>query len=259
MIAPLCRDEIIRGASRIERTGGAGLYMARALAKLGARVTLHTPLGDDDRDLIEALPPGIDVTIHPARRATRFRLTLDAQDPDLRTLECTTIGGPFDPGRIEAGDADLVLLGPLLPTDLMKDLREKLHRIAAPIDLGVQGMARIVESDGTIRLARRADLGDLPPIRILAGDDEEVARVRGIRAKEIVITRGSRGAVVQLDEAAPEIVIPPARLDAPPQEAIGLGDTFLAVYAWWRSSGLEAADAGARAAEAAGRVLVGED
>lgn len=255
MIAPLCRDEIVRGESRSVRAGGAGLYMTWALSKLGVRVHLHTPLAESDRDLLDALPSAIEVTVHPSRETMRFRLTLDPHDPDRRSLECQAMGGSLDPAKLDLSGAGLILLGPLLPTDLSADLCLLLRQATVPIDLGVQGLVRSVAENGSIRLARRVHRADLPPIRILAGDDDEIARVRGIRSRETLVTRASRGAVVQLEESEREIVIPPVPLADAPRNPVGLGDTFLAVYSWWRHSGLGVADAGARAAEAASHLL----
>lgn len=258
LIAPLCRDEIVRGEARTTRAGGAALYMARALTRLGAEVRLHAPLADRDRDLLEALPANVEVVIHPARETTRFLLVLDENDPDRRALRCLAEGGTVDAARIDLDGADIVLLGPLLPGDLPGDLCAALRAARVPIDLGVQGLVRSIAPDGSVRLARRVHRAELPPIRILAGDDGEISRIRGVRARETVITRASRGAVVQIEELDQDVVIPAAPLRRAPGEAVGLGDTFLAVYSWWRWIGLDVAEAGARAAEAAADRLVAE-
>jgi hypothetical protein len=103
ILAPLCRDEIaVGGSSPSMRAGGAALYASWALSKLGARVVIHTPLAERDRDLLECLPGEVEVVVHPSRETTFFRIEIEDGDPDRRTLRLLRI---FRNEEIYADDA----------------------------------------------------------------------------------------------------------------------------------------------------------
>lgn len=268
LLAPLCRDEIVTPSGATSRTGGAGLYASWALTRLGCGVRLHTPLAETDTDLLEALPKDARVTVHPSRATTRFQLTIDPERPDERTLRNTEQSDPLDHYRIvDLDSAAYVLFCPLLPHDLDLGLLGLMCSCPCPIDVGIQGLVRSIDSNG-IANVRAVPLMGLPPIRVLAGDETEITTIAktddpdlaidSILAKgveEVVMTRASRGARIGID-AADEILelpaLPPRRAAA---ESIGLGDTFLAVYGWHRHIGNSPADAGKSAATAATRLM----
>jgi sugar/nucleoside kinase (ribokinase family) len=261
LLAPLSRDEVAVGGQLRVRTGGAGFYAAWALARRGARVTLHTPLAPEDRDLLAALPPEVEVVTHPSRRTTRFRIEVDLERPNDRILRLLAASDPLDPQRIATiEDGSSLLLGPLLPDDLSPALLERLRAAPAPCDLGAQGLVRRIDAQGRVRIAPLDPGLDLPRLRALAGDEREWAALpRDIvdRASERIVTLGDRGSRIHLAGSEVPIEIAAAALHGPPREAIGLGDTFLAVYAWSRSSGLDPRDAGRDASAAAAALLEG--
>jgi sugar/nucleoside kinase (ribokinase family) len=300
VIAPVCRDEIVRGtwddgarlheerdAARTVRSGGAALYASWALVSLGASVVLHTPLADTDRDLLSAFPRGVDLITHPSRETTRFEIRCDPIDTNRRFLTCRAAADPIDPARVDPRGCSHLLVAPLLPTDLDGPLMEWIRACGIPVDLGAQGICRRIGRDGAIEAgcaikanrtieaagaARPHPTGaPFPPLRILAGDEAEIALLpETLRdaADEIVTTRGDRGAWIDLREepvlpkrdrqATPPVrrlaiaAIPPA---VPPRAAIGLGDTFLAVYGWARTMGMDPEAGGIAAARAATRLL----
>jgi hypothetical protein len=151
-------------------------------------------------------------------------------------------------------------LGPLLPDDLSPALLERLRAAPAPCDLGAQGLVRRIDAQGRVRIAPLDPGLDLPRLRALAGDEEEWAALpRDIvdLASERIVTLGDRGSRIHLAGSEVPIEIAAAALHGPPREAIGLGDTFLAVYAWSRSRGLDPRDAGRDASAAAAALLEG--
>lgn len=270
LLAPVCRDEEIAVHGRsIVRAGGAGLYAAWALAKLGARAILHTPLAERDRDLLRFLPEETEVVIHPSRETTCFRIDVDPRNPNERTLALLATSDPLDPGLLcGIEDSAYAFLGPLLPTDLGDPLAAVLRGMTIPIDLGVQGLVRSVDVSGRVDLVPATQIGRLPPLRVLAGDEDEIARAAGSSdvdaasralaekiAREVVVTRGDRGATLILRGESEALEVPAVPLRGSAGRAIGLGDTFLAVYGWWRHLGAGSADAGSRAAIAASELL----
>ena len=267
LLAPLCRDEIVERSRVRTRPGGAGFYAAWALARRGCRIRLHTPLADGDRDLLDALPDQAEVVVHPSRATTRFRIEIDPDSPNQRRLSVVDACDPLRPDAIgDVGAAGFVLCGPLLPGDLGPELRAFLRACGRPVDLGVQGLVRRFAAGGVVTLCPSPEL-DLPPIRVLAGDEVEIMALAGEEdpisaaeklagrwAEEVVLTRAEQGArIVTPHSPAPiEIAaVPPRRI----RSTVGPGDTFLAVYGWERHAGASPSDAGARAAEAATRLI----
>ena len=172
LFAPLSRDEIVTGEGIRVRTGGAGFYAAWALARHGARVTLHTPLAAEDHGLLGTLPPEVEVIAHPSRRTTRFRIEVDLDQPNERILRVLAVSDPLDPERIGSLEkASFLFLGPLLPGDLAPALLERLRSAPVPWDLGAQGLVRRVDPAGRVRIAPPDAAPDLPPLRALAGDE----------------------------------------------------------------------------------------
>jgi sugar/nucleoside kinase (ribokinase family) len=270
LLAPLSRDEISgAGSGTVTRAGGAGLYASWALSKLGARVILHTPLAERDRDLLRYLPAGVDVVVHPSRETTSFRIEEDPGDLNKRTLVLLASSDPLDPELLgDLSASAYVFLGPLLPDDIDGPLVVALRRMSSAIDLGAQGLVRQVDRSGVVVPARAAGRLDLPPLRVLAGDECEVSLMAGgtgeeeaLRilseetAMEVVLTRGDRGASIRIRAAARSIEVPAVAACGRGAHPVGLGDTFLAVYGWHRHTGATAVEAGARAALAATELL----
>jgi sugar/nucleoside kinase (ribokinase family) len=175
----------------------------------------------------------------------------------------------FEIERIEPSlAADYCLLGPLLPGDLPDDLCRLLRTNRLPIDLGIQGLVRDVYADGTV-VSSPTPAINLPPLRILSGDEKEIAAFAGgsdteralrslteEHAVEAVATRGDRGANISVRGQVRSVEIAAVPAKGSIRHPIGLGDTFLAVYGWERFRGSEVRVAGERAAGAATDLLV---
>lgn len=259
LIAPLCIDEVIVPGSRITRAGGSGLFAALALARLGARVRLHTSLAAEDEGLLRALPAeGISVTVHPSRETTRFEIQIDRDDPNRRRIRLLASSDPIDVARLDPSGCGYALLAPLLPGDLGGNLIALLEASGLPADLGIQGLCRRVAPDGLISIASPPPVR-IPSLRILAGDFAEIASTPKeivAMAKEVVTTLGDHGArVASRDPLFRQVDVPARRATRSHREAIGLGDTFLAVYGWMRTKGLDPYEAGMHAAQAATALL----
>ncbi len=271
LLAPLCRDENVGAGGRaIARAGGAGFYASWALAKLGARAILHTPLAERDHDLIRFLPRETEVVIHPSRETTCFRIEVDPRNLNKRSLSLLAASDPLDPTRLHGiEDSAYVFLGPLLPNDLSPALVEALRGTSIPIDLGIQGLVRGVDRSGKITPAAMTGIWGLPPLRVLAGDEAEIAQAAGTSdvgaasraladgfACEVITTRGDRGALIFVRGRGEPLDVPAVPTRGSAMHAVGLGDTFLAVYEWHRHLGENPADAGLCAATAASELLV---
>ncbi|MGH6921360.1 MAG: PfkB family carbohydrate kinase, partial [Geminicoccaceae bacterium] len=128
--------------------------------------------------------------------------------------------------------------------------------------MDVQGLTRRIVA-GEVRASEPlGGAGHLRHVDVLKADEEEiltytgcatveeaVARVRAAGAREVLITRGSRGSMVFADGDAIAVdAVPPRRL----ADATGCGDTYLAAYMIRRMTGADrAACAGFASAAAA--------
>ena len=192
-------------------------------------------------------------------QTTCFRIEIDVARPNERRLIARAASCALDPDRIgPLEDVGVCVLGPLLPGDLSPHLLERLRGSDRFYDIGAQGIVRRIAPDGTIAVGPPDSLPDLPRIGILCGDEEEWAAIpQAIRGqvREGIITQGDRGArILRADGSAP-IQVAACALTKPPREAVGLGDTFLAVYAWQRTHGCDVRTSGRLAAAAAAHLL----
>lgn len=151
-------------------------------------------------------------------------------------------------------DADVVQLGPLHHDDIRPDVVAGVRGLCG---LDLQGLVRVPAGSGPPRVAPslaamlsgvdvlQASAHELP---IAAGETtpEQVRRRHAVR--ELVVTRGARGATIHGEDTVVDVAAVPVRQ---PRARVGAGDVFLAVYLVARASGAQVAEAGAVAARAA--------
>ncbi|MGH6885031.1 MAG: carbohydrate kinase family protein, partial [Geminicoccales bacterium] len=152
-------------------------------------------------------------------------------------------------------------IGPLTDQDIDPAIIARCARAGGAIGMDVQGLTRRIVA-GEVRASEPlGGAGHLRHVDVLKADEEEiltytgcatveeaVARVRAAGAREVLITRGSRGSRVVADGDAIAVdAVPPRRM----RDATGCGDTFLAAYLARRLTSDDLADCGAFAAAAA--------
>lgn len=235
------------------RPGGAVLYAARALEALGirARALASAPPGSEP----EALTTHERTFVHTAT-GLRFAHDMAGEERVLRVLsrpERALTAGDLPPAW---GDADAIMLAPLLPDDL--DAASFLELPGPRIALVAQGFQRRVSPTGEVTL-----LGEPAPALLAAATErtsvflsrEEVApwpdEAFGdlvASCARVVVTRGADGADVHRPGEEPLHV---DAAPATPIDTTGAGDAFAAAFTAALACGASDARAGALAARVA--------
>lgn len=253
IVGNLVLDEV---AGAPPRPGGAVFYCGTALRRVNpdADVVLVCRCAGGDREAlvpaVEAL--GFPVVWRPAERTTRFAFHYVG---DRRIMRLDDRGDAWTPRDVDGwvgealGEAEWVLVGALTRDDFPLETLAALTRRGHRLLLDAQG------------LVRRGTLGDLQTdgevdrrvfdhITALKLNDEEAdalcggvepAQLRSLGVPEVVLTLGSRGAVILSgDETAHVDAIPVEG----PVDPTGAGDSFLIAYAVERQRGASPAAAG---------------
>lgn len=226
--------------------GGPGATAAIALTKLGARVSLVTPLTDDlpgrlqEQELLEA---GVDLQFSPlmsGHRSARAVILVDSQQ-EQRTIFWSRGDLPaLDPGSIDPAcmaGADLFYVdGHEFPAAM------KLVRVAR--ELGIP----IVMDAGSVREGSRELAGNCTDVissetfapDLMKTDDPVLAlrRLAGLGPSRVAMTFGG-GGVLALQDGLP-VAIP--AYDLPIVDTTGAGDVFHAGYAFARALGWDFLD-----------------
>ena len=254
IVGNLVLDEVAGGPPR---PGGAVFYCGTALRRIDpdADVVLVCRCADEDRGTllpaVEAL--GFPVVWQPAAHTTRFAFHYEG---DRRIMRLEERGDPWTPedvgGWVAAaiGDAEWVLVGALtrddFPLATLAALTARGHRLV----LDAQGLVRRgtlgpLQADGDLD---RGVLGHLTALKLndeeaeaLCGGTDE-AHLLGLGVPEIVLTLGSRGALILSGGEATAVDAIPVE---GPVDPTGAGDSFLVAYAVERLRGASPGEAGA--------------
>jgi ribokinase len=254
VIGSVSRDQDRGARHEAGRPGGVVIHAGLAHAALGAvvRVVTRVRASDAGRLLAPLRGVGVAVRAHPSRLTTTC--VNDYSGPvDLHELAACS-----DPIRL--GDVPVawraphvVQLGPLHPRDVALEVVDGIGGLRG-LDLQglLRGRTRALSAAWQAALARChvVQMNEHDAAHVLAGDTLERFRERaGMR--ELVLTRGARGAVVVT--AHRRIVIParPVVVRYP----TGAGDVFLAAYLRARAARLLPERAGRLAARIAAAKL----
>lgn len=249
-IGPLSLDAV---AGAPARPGGTVFYSARTLAHLGADATVAASCAAVDRERL--LPPleafGLPVSWHESGATAAYRLHYVG---DRRVMTQDAVGDPWTPeaARAAVGAARWVHVGALVRTDFPPETLVALAADGARLLVDAQGLVRTpllgpLRTDGEVGSA-------LESVSVLKLNEEEAdvlaggtepAAIRELGVPEVLVTHGSRGALVVADGHA-ERVPAPALGDIDPT---GAGDTFSAAYLVARVGGAEPVEAARAATE----------
>jgi ribokinase len=262
LIGNLAVDRVAGGAPR---PGGGVFHGARAAVRLGADAAVATRCAPADRAVVleplEAL--GLRVACADARETTAFSFFYEG---DHRVMNVDAVGEPWAPGDVDGWAADALdgagwaIVAGLLRSHFPPAAIEALARDGRKLLLDAQGLVRVARPGPLVRDADvdRAVLRHLAVLKlnedeaaILAGGLEPDA-LRGLGVPEVVLTLGSRGALVVTPEAAVPVRPHPARGAVDPT---GAGDAFSLVYVVGRAQGLEPADAADQAAKVVAELI----
>jgi sugar/nucleoside kinase (ribokinase family) len=261
VVGAVTRDLDLRDERAAAVPGGVVVHAGTALARLGARVRIVTRVRPDDQAALLAplVAEGVEVRALPSAATTTY-----ANDYAGRATrhELRATSDPIGPDDVPADwrVADVVQLGPLHPAD---DAPETAAALRGLRGLDVQGLVRWPEPGGT-RLGPNSRLpAFLACADVVQASEEELAPVldgesldrfvarHGVR--ELVVTRGARGATVVASGRTHDV----AAVPAPGGVRVGAGDVHLAVYLLLRVRGRDPVRAARGAAAVVARRMAG--
>jgi len=248
------------------RVGGGPFYAGRALRALGRRGVLLTKCAKDDRRTL--LTPlvclGLPVLCRESPSTAAFGIDYDGEERQM-TVDGLGPEWTVDEMRDWVGrglnGAAWVQVAALRRDEFAPDALAELAR-GRRVLLDGQGLVRPpttgpLEQDADYDAAVLEHVSMLklsePEAELLAGGVEEQA-LRGLGVPEVVVTLGSRGALV-LDRTGLEHV--PGRPVDPAGDPTGAGDSFGAAYLASRADGNGPAGAARRAAGLVADLLAG--
>jgi sugar/nucleoside kinase (ribokinase family) len=225
--------------------GGGPFHGARALHRLRVPARIVARCAATDKELL--LPPlvrlGTPVRFVPGTATTTFAFHYEG---DRRIMRIEALGDTWSPGDVPALPPSVrwVHVAPLardeFPSATLAALGRR-HRLS----LDGQGLVRAPKV-GPLELNGDFDPELLRHVRVLKLAEEEaevIGDLSRLPVREIVVTRGSRGATVFVDGRPDEVVT--RAVDTDPT---GAGDMFCAAYTVARSAGFAPGGAGRRAA-----------
>ena len=251
VVGSLTRD-VVDG--RPPRAGGAPFYAARALARLGVPAVLVIRCAPaDERTLLEPLRAlGVPVETVAGQTTPAFSFHYRG---DERVMTVDAVGEPWLPDdvpRLLAGAA-AVHVGALFHGEFPAETLHALGR-GRLLSLDGQGLVRAPRV-GPLRFEPAPETSLLAHVDVLKLADEEAralvgeadpAAVARLGVREVLVTRGTRGARLFADGRTHDVE-PPVVVEG--VDPTGAGDAFATTYLVARANGADALDAARRAAE----------
>lgn len=227
------------------KVGGGPFHGARALHRLRVPARIVTRCADRDR--ADLLPPlvrlGTPVRVVSGTATTTFAFHYEG---DRRIMRVEAVGNSWAPADLPELPRSVawVHVAPLLRDEFSPETLASLAR-RHRVSFDGQGLVR-AHKTGPLVLDDGFDPELLRHVRVLKLAEEEaevVGDVTKLPVKEVIVTRGSKGATVYL-AGRPEEVTTRA-IDADPT---GAGDAFCTAYVVARSAGFAPVGAARRAA-----------
>jgi sugar/nucleoside kinase (ribokinase family) len=256
VVGNLAHDRIDGGPPR---PGGAPFFAALAFRLLAREGQILTRCAAAERALFEEALAGLGTgaKVLSAERTSGFE---HAYDGEVRSSTVTSLGDPWTPEDAEqlAADVEWVHVAPLARSDFPADALAALAADGRRLSFDGQGLVRAPQlgpltEDAAFEPALLDAVAVLKlsedEARIVAGGafDETTAAALGV--PEILVTLGSRGAVVWLEGVRTHVPVEPVT----GVETTGAGDAFMVAYAVARLEGADPV-----AATRAGGALVAE-
>ncbi len=255
LVGNLSLDRVAGGAPR---PGGTVYHAARTAAHIGADAVAVTRCGVRDEAL--ALRPlvsfGLPVASVDVAETTAFSFHYEG---DRRIMVVDAVGDAWGAADADTWAAeslaacDWVIVGALLRSHFDPGALGALARGGRRLLLDAHGLTR-VSARGPLRENAEFDRGLLRNLAVLKLNEDEAAIVAGgidqasleaLGVPEVIVTLGSRGAVVVADGELVAIGAVPVN---GPVDPTGAGDAFSLVYVDARGRGLAPAAAAERAA-----------
>ncbi len=258
-IGHITKDKIVTPNRTVYMAGGTSFYFSYAINQLPKDVTfsLVTAMDPTEKEPVEKmLKAGIDVSMNASRNTVFFENIYGANQNE-RKQRVLAKADPFTIQQLEHVDAKVFHLGSLLADDFPTEVVEYLSR-KGRVSIDVQGYLREVRDEKVYPIDWKEKLKVLKHTYYLKVNETEMETITGLKdaheaakqihawgVTEVIITLGSEGSLVYVDDKFYEI---PAY---PPHEVVdatGCGDTYSAGYLYKRLQGATPTEAGKFAA-----------
>jgi sugar/nucleoside kinase (ribokinase family) len=248
LVGNLSQDVVDGGPPRI---GGGAFYAAKAWRVLGARATIITRCGPEERSEYarRLISVGLPVIILPGTATTAFSFYY-VDSRRVMTVEHTgDTWTPTDARRVAPGA--WVHVAPLLRSEFPAETLAALAR-GRRVSFDGQGLVRVAEP-GPLRLDADFDRAVLRHVQILKLAEEEaevIGAVDKLGVPELLVTYGPKGSRVLYKGRWENVGAWPVAADP-----TGCGDAFSAAYLAGRARGLAPVSAARRATALVGAML----
>ena len=240
LVGNLSRDVVDGGPPRI---GGGPFYAAQAWRALGARATIFTRCGPEERAAYarRLISVGLPVVMLEGAATTSFSFYYVDSTRVMTVEHKADSWTPADARRVTPGA--WVHVAPLLRCEFPPETLAALAR-GRRLSLDGQGLVRAAEV-GPLRLDPNFDRAILRHVQVLKLAEEEaevIGDVERLGVPELLVTYGPRGSRVYHGGRWERVGAWPVAADP-----TGSGDAFSAAYLAGRSRGLAPGSAARRA------------
>ena len=235
-------------AREIEAVGSTGVGKSMVLAALGCAPKFHCALGDDDaaRKIATACAArGIEMIVDVQHAPTPRHLNI--MDEAGGRYSIFVEGGSDDPVVDEQRIAPLIAQAETIFLSLASSSRKLLHLLD---DTAAEILVDLHDYDGVNpwydAFIERADVLQVSDVA-LTNPQATIKRFLGGRARQVVLTMGSKGAEIFTE--SDRIEVNPCKAEM--RDSNGAGDAFSVALWFAQKSGLDLSHAGGFAAAAA--------
>lgn len=259
-IGHITKDKIVTPHSTVYMAGGTSFYFAYAINQLPKELSfsLVTAMDPTEKEPVEQMrKAGIDVSLYASRNTVFFENIYSDENQNDRKQRVLAKADPFRIDQLKDIDAKVFHLGSLLNDDFSVDVVEYLAT-KGRVSIDVQGYLREVRDEKVYPIDWEDKLRVCKSTYYLKVNEIEMKTVTGEddprRAalllhswgvKEVIVTLGSEGSLVYVDDKFYEI---PAYKPREVVDATGCGDTYSAGYLYKRLQGASPLEAGKYAA-----------
>ncbi|WP_442591170.1 PfkB family carbohydrate kinase [Pedobacter sp. AW31-3R] len=245
-IGHLTLDKVVTPYTSIHMAGGTSFYFSNAIRNMDTKYCLVTAVAETEIASVEALrEKGITVEVLPSAHTVYFE-NIYGHNLDNRTQRVLQTADSFSVEDLKSIPAKIFHLGPLLAKDIPVELIQYLS-LKGRVSLDVQGYLREVKDTNVLAIDWKEKKEGLQYVDILKANEHEMEVLTGSAdiqesayilhewgVKEVVITLGSKGAVIY--DGTTFYTIRAYRPKAE-TDATGCGDTYMAGYLYQRSKG----------------------